>query len=993
MRHRRPRSVAAPTASLAVAALVLSVLVVGSSTAVAADRPDANGADACDVLAAPTADEAGELARECDSRVEVLEERTPWETSYVTEAGKSVLEISVYPTRTDVNGDWEPIDTSLQRSARAGAELDVAAPVLDMQLNGGDTGETKPLGVIESNGHTFKVWFPLPLPEPTVEENRATYELARGVRVVTYVSPSGTGFTPVVELDDREAADWLRQELEAARSKGNLPGSGFDIPLRFEVSDGLTAEAMADGTVHVTDPDGNIVFQAPPAYMWDSSGALPTEPRLPGEEQATAPHGDRAEWAWPGDVVAQMPVRVDGSSMVLSPSADILEDANTAWPVHIDPGFSGQGAADWTMLRTGGYTSSMYRFTDLSSSYPGGGVGRCVGSSACGVNYYIGRLVWEFRGLNSIASLVGSDVDSATFSVWGTSSYNCNPATTELWWTGGINSSSTWTNTGWLGGQSSNTSAQRDGCGQGQGWRDFDALGMLRHTADVDATQITMGLKAADEGSMAGWKRFRNDAKLSVTYNRPPNAPTNVKLSNPSKACASGSSRPQINTKTPTISGTLSDPDGGTVYPSFQVYKVSDGSQVWASAPAGVASGGGVSATVTTTLADGVAYGYRITSHDGAKWSGWSTATCEFVVDTVKPSRPQIVASFGGDAIYESGEERGGVGLSGRFTIRAFASDVTELRYRFSTDSVERRVSFSSPNPAPLEVSFTPTVAGPAALTAEVSDAAGNRSESVTYIFDVAAPKQAGLWKLDDGWGGNAADSGAGTPVNPLGITGATWAIGPETMFGGRSDDKALSFNGSSAFAAGAPAVKTTGAFSVSARVWLSQSSINANNGYTSYTAVSQDGPSQSEFTLGYEPGCTGNQGCWSFRMPDTDFAPTSVAARSDGGVLGDGWVQLVGIYDPAAAGGAKVRLWTCDIGTPTDPGTGIPASFESIRWGSGWTSGGAFTLGRARFDSWWPGLIDQVEVFNGVVLTEDIVARGCLGAAGVTQRSAGAIQ
>lgn len=75
MRHRRPRGVTAPIASLAVAALVLSVLVVGSSTAVAADRPDSEGAEACDVLAAATADEAGELARECNSRVEVLEER------------------------------------------------------------------------------------------------------------------------------------------------------------------------------------------------------------------------------------------------------------------------------------------------------------------------------------------------------------------------------------------------------------------------------------------------------------------------------------------------------------------------------------------------------------------------------------------------------------------------------------------------------------------------------------------------------------------------------------------------------------------------------------------------------------------------------------------------------------------------------------------------------------------------------------------------------
>lgn len=977
----RRRSTSAVRLVAPIAAALALALAVGVPPAGASAMPPVESRNECGVLEARTAEAAASLATSCGERVEVLDERTPWETSYVTEAGKSVLEISVYPTRTDVNGHWEAIDTTIEESSRAGAALDIAAPVLDMQLNGGDTSTSQPLGVIQANGQSFKVWFPLALPEPVVDEDRVTYGLAAGVRVVTYVSPAGTGFTPVVELDDRNAAEWFHDALTKARVAKGLPGSGFDIPLRYEVSDGLTSTAMPDGSVHITDTDRNIVFQAPAAYMWDSSGALPVDPALPGTEQAKPAGGERAEWAWPGDVVAQMPVRVDGSNMVLSPDSSILTSDDTVWPVHIDPGFSGQGAADWTMLRTGGYTSSMYRFTNLSSSYPGGGVGRCVGTASCGVTSYTARLVWQFAGLDGIGAMNASDVDSATFSVWGVSSYNCNAATTELWHTGGINSSSTWGNVPFYSLQTSNTSANRDGCAQGQGWRDFDITGALRYVADTNTNQITFGLKAADESSMAGWKRFRNDAKLSVTYNRPPNAPTGVRLSNPSVACVSGAGRPLINTSTPTIFGTLSDPDGGIVYPSFQVYNVSSGAQAWAAAPAGVSSGSGVSATVSPALVDGVVYGYRITSHDGAKWSGWNTSVCEFVVDTVKPVAPTVTAATSGAAVYEAGKERGGAGIAGAFTLnRGTSTDAIQLQYQFAAGA------WLTATPDALgaaTVTFTPTVAGPVTLKVTSRDAAGNVSDQTSYVFDVAAPKQGSRWKLDEGTGASAADSGVSTPLKPLTITGGTWVAGPETLFGARSDDRALRFNGS-AFATSAPAVTSTGAFSVSARVWLDAAAIGSSS---SFTAVSQDGVARSEFTLGYEPSCTAGQGCWSFRMPNTDSAASAqIAARATTPVVGDRWVQLTGVYDPAAVGGAKVRLWVCDVGTPDDPGDGQPVGYETARSATPWTAGGAFAVGRGKSAEGWLGIVDEVEVYNGVVITGDTVTRGCLAAAGVTQ-------
>ncbi len=223
----RRRSTSAVRLVAPIAAALALALAVGVPPAVASAMPPVESRNECGVLEARTAEAAASLATSCGERVEVLDERTPWETSYVTEAGKSVLEISVYPTRTDVNGHWEAIDTTIEESSRAGAALDIAAPVLDMQLNGGDTSTSQPLGVIQANGQSFKVWFPLALPEPVVDEDRVTYGLAVGVRVVTYVSPAGTGFTPVVELDDRNAAEWFHDALtESAASSTSSPRGG-----------------------------------------------------------------------------------------------------------------------------------------------------------------------------------------------------------------------------------------------------------------------------------------------------------------------------------------------------------------------------------------------------------------------------------------------------------------------------------------------------------------------------------------------------------------------------------------------------------------------------------------------------------------------------------------------------------------------------------------------------------------------------------------------
>lgn len=950
----------------------------------------------CAQREAPTTADASAIAVACKTEVEVLQDRTAWETYYATSEGATRLEMTSFPSRTNVNGEWEPIDTTIGSAVDADGMLPVAAPVFGMTVNGGGAaGAGSPLGVIQRGKHRFEVWFPLALPAPSIDESRAVYELTTGVRLISHISAAGTGFTPVIELDTPAAAVWLETQLNAARVAQGLPGTGLDIPFRTSLSAGLRLVLAEGGAVHVLNAADELIFEAPPSYMWDSSGFIPEDPALPNGQGAPAPEPSesveegngssekaRAEWAWPGDKVAHMPVTLSGSTMVVSPNRTMLQSPATQWPVRIDPGFSGHGAADWTMLRTGGYTSSMYKFTNISSSYPGGGVGRCIGTSACGTSYYISRLVWQYGGLSSIGALAPADVTAASLRVYGESSNNCTAAKTELWHTGGINSASTWSNVQWRAKNSERNEAHRSGCASGPGWREFNALPALQTVAQDNGSTITLGLKATDESTMAGWKRFLNSATLSVTYNRAPATPTLPKLTNPVAPCTTGAGRPAINDTTPQMSGKVTDPDGGTVYADHQIFNVTTGAQLWTARSAGAASGAVFSATLPAgnALSTGVVYGYRLKAWDGARASGWSTV-CEFTIDLTAPTAPTITpVTIGVEAVYEQNVERGGVGLAGKFALDRGVGP--------NADAVSFNYQFTGPTPLsgnePVDpsgkavITFDPQAAGPIVLTVHAVDAAGNLSTPTTYNFDVAASVEDAVWTFDEGTGTTAHDSVGTTDLT---LTGGTWVDGPHTQFGSRDGDTAIRYDGVDDAASGGPVVDTTGSFVVAAHVWLDADRVDDG---VPFTAVGQEGTNAPGFELGVS--MCGTTPCWSFGMADTDTTTATVtkvtAPPTTIPVKGGQWVQLVGEHDES---GNRLRLWVCEIGTPTAPAPAAPSRFETPRTATTWGSTGGFLIGRGEAAGaaghWWPGVIDNVRVFTGEVASEEKIRRLCQGA------------
>jgi hypothetical protein len=329
--------------------------------------------------------------------------------------------------------------------------------------------------------------------------------------------------------------------------------------------------------------------------------------------------------------------------------------------------------------------------------------------------------------------------------------------------------------------------------------------------------------------------------------------------------------------------------------------------------------------------------------------------------------------------VYAEDVERGGVGLTGAFTLsRGNTASVKLFRYSFTGTPEQTATLDAAGNP--VVVSFAPTTTGTVVLTVRAENAQGLLSPERKYSFRVASAKEDAIWMLDDGGGVGAADSSGVAPAQSLTTDGATWTTGPHELFASRAGDHALMFDGVTAQASTGPVVDTTESFAVSAFVWLDAAALGAGK----RTAVSQDGVAQSGFDLSYLPSCpTMPTGCWSVGMTDSDAnGAATTTVTSPVPVTADSWVHLVAAHDAAAQ---RMTLWVCEIGTPDQPGAGNPTSTSADRTATPWRAAGAFVLGRGQADgvasSWWPGKVDNVRVYSGQVVADAKIRRLCQGA------------
>lgn len=900
---------------------------------------------------AVTAADASVLAGRCGEPVEVLDQRTPWETWYALPDGQWRMEVSAKAVRARVGGVWVDVDTLLVR--RPGG-VAVVAPANPMAFSDGSPGV--PLARIERDGHTLAFDVPFALPEPQVDGSQLTYAgVLPGVDLIVLVNDDGTGFSEVLRVGSPEAA-----------ADPRLDELAFDV----EVSDGLELSAV-DGGFEAVDGSGEAVFTSPAPVMWDSSAdaavaeaagdwLTPTRVARVGRlasESAAA----RTVRPTDGDRVAAMGVALDDGVVELSPDVDMFTDPETVWPVYLDPTIVGS-RVEWVSVRNDGYTDYNYSGDQ--------GVGHCgtTGSPMYCSKVFTRRAAWQFRGLQAVGNAEPGDVQSAALSVYGTHSYSCTPYPVEAWWTGVISGATTWSTLSWIRPEQTQSLAHKPACGNAR-WIEFNVTEAGRETARYDADQLTVGLKATDESSSTGWKRYNFDAQLSITFNRAPDTPRDLAISWPTTVPCGG----VVNSPNPILRATASDPNGDSIWTTFLVGNAA-GATVWTAGTGWQASGTSFGVQVPSgVLADGAGYWFAVVATDTGGRSGPWSGRCTFTANTVEPEVvPTVTPVAGQPAVYAENARAGGVGVTGRFSFGPNGvGDVVSFRYGFDDLAMPLSVAVGG------QVAYTPTSAGVHTLSVQSVDVGGLVGPRRDYQFVVDVPGSAGLWLFDEpGSSTTAGDaSGAGHPLTlssaGLRTTGMLAEVDPGAAPPG---DGALHFaTAADEAVSAAPVVSTDRSYTVTAFVKLDDLT-------GAQTAVSQSGAHTSAFELGYRPAgdaaCPG--GCWAFTLAGADSAtaPSPTIVTSEVPAVAGQWTFLAAVYD---AGAHQARLYVAESGAE-------PVSGGDVAFSPGWFATGPLVVGHGRFADvdahGLRGAVDVVRVLTGVASQGELnqYALGSLG-------------
>ncbi|MFF2542646.1 LamG-like jellyroll fold domain-containing protein [Kitasatospora sp. NPDC058063] len=969
MRTAARRSGSLLAAALAAVALTATAVVPAAAATGGTPPPGMTGSqDTAESLAVKDAARSGKP-------VEVLAKRSETSDTVAQPDGKLKTTTYVQPKRVRKNGAWVDLDPTLQ--TLPGGAVAPKGSTADLRFSGGGSG---PLVTMARAGKELKLSWPKPLPKPKV--NGATAEYASILPDVDLrLSATRTGFTQVIVVHTAEAAK--NPELDQLRL--GLQGTG------------LTVGQEADGTLKAKDPSGGgTVFEAPVPVMWDSSkpaavtpdtpatatpNAAPNAPAnapaaapktLKAAPQAEAPAAAPAPGApaaGPGDLAAagygdlpgegakmtRLKVDLPKDGLVLSPDQGMLDAADTVYPVMIDPAWNTPHAGDWAGVSRSYPNQAYWHFTYNSSYVHDWGVGYCGDTSRCAPTD-VKRAFFQVSN-----PFVGKQILSATFGTYESWSYSCDARPVELWNTGYISPGLNWNGQNASGFwsrylQTINTAKGWSGSCPG-GWLEYGEDGAVRNLVQDAANwgwpTISFGLKAQNEGDTLAWKRFTDDAYLSVYYNlRPNQIPMSDMTMSPGSVCQYPGIK--IN-KMPQVTTRASDPDGEAIGVQFAV-GWNDGSGLrrrwWSTGSEDAApgwdtfkaSGSMFSWPLPTGLPQNLQLDWEARAWDGAQWGPWSSdgdpTGCYFIVDTSAPDGPAITS----DAYPGSKDATAalpwtdGVGKNGYFTLKSAATDVVKYQWGLDT-SPSAANEIATGGGAGQTVRVQPQTAGVHFLSARAVDGAGNASQPETYYFNVLSGQtQRTGWSMDDAAGGTSVAGTGGSFEATLGsgtTPGAPGHLAEGLAFDGTANGYAETQGN---------VLDTTRGFAVSA--WVNLTGDTTRN----RVAVSENGNWAARFALGL---MNGKWAMWTSSQ-DTNAVYTLEAASSDTPVVLGQWTHLVGVYDPTAK--------TSTLYVNGVPGTPVPVI-------AAWDARGPLEFGRSKWHgNWtdpWKGSVDEVRLWD----------------------------
>ncbi|MEU9782780.1 LamG-like jellyroll fold domain-containing protein [Streptomyces phaeochromogenes] len=925
------------------------------------------------------------------TRVEVTGERSERTTVYGNPDGYTfTLEESAVPVRVPKpGGGWQVPDATLE--VRSDGAVAPKAAAVEMEFSGG--GESDPLVKISERGRSLQLGWRGKLPTPELHGASALYqEVLPGVDLKVTASVEGFRHVLVVKTPEAAASDELRQ---------------IDYSLKARDLDILEGKA---GNLTAVDDDGNRVFRAPPAQMWDSAGAaagtqtMSLTASAAGATEAgaadPAKNSDSSEEGvepGPSDTVVRMDVDVTEDALSVVPDGNMLSKTDaSAFPLYIDPNIT-WSESERTLLRDDGYESYGWGNGD-------DGLGKGVGE--CGVwnNYYCGpgyvqRLYFEF----SPASLKGKRVLDASFKVTEPWAFQCDPRWVDLVRTkDNISSSTTWTSRpmGWdLMGDRYVSAGRGSLCdpdspdapiefNDNPDESNENLTPTVRDFAAGKFARFTLMVKAHDESDTGAWKRFKNDAVLSVDFVGLPDKPTGIGVNIGNKpVCETSSSDPLIaSSLEPQLMATAQTKSGGEKDAQLRVYfdldqRTSDGA--WSDAAAGTGdlspstgyTGDGKTVTKNwSKLTEGTLYRYRawVRSYynGGSYLSGPSNASttgwCYFKPDPTRPKAPTItVGSPYSECTSSVCSAGGGPGVKGTFTFGP-ATGETNVAYQYKLSSEDAWSSAITGSTVTRDI--VPERSGTYSLYVRAKDSLGWGAQNVVDFLVAAGEPTVGRWHFDES-SGAALDSATtdGNDDASLGGDAARDDRGRRGLVTHDAEgqplesavtDKGLVLNGSSGYAAtDGQVLETRSSYTLAAWVRVDPT---ANH---TLTVLSQS-PTASPWTQKFSPfylsyGVDGSD-YWSMRVLSTDHTYHEVKSShsSSRGV----WTHVAGVHD---ATNRTISLYVNGVFQgSTDAGTS-------------WEADGPLQIGRVlhadTYKDFMHGSIDEPAVWQRALTPKEI--------------------
>ncbi|MFJ8853222.1 LamG domain-containing protein [Streptomyces sp. NPDC102437] len=916
-----------------------------------------------------------------------MEERTERETVFANPDGTTfTLEKSVAPVRVAArDGGWVDPDATLVK--KTDGSVGPKAAAVDLSFSPGGAGAN--LVTIAEGAQSVSLGWPGTLPAPRLDGTRAVYE----------------NVLPDVDLVLTATVEGFRQVLAVKTPEAAANPALARIEYRLG-TENLTVRSSAGGGVDALDGNGRPVFRSPAAQMWNSAGddTAPAAAQRslylagPAQADADAPvpagpeeEGDPLAGPGAGDASSVLSLAVTEKSVTVEPDPELLAATDEAdFPLYIDPSIE-LNESERTVLSSDGDV-----FWNFSGGDNGMSVGKCGSAVIGGISYYCGngyvnRMYFEFDP----GKLKGKHILDARFAVTETWSFSCDARWVDLERTNNISPSSKWpgpTKLDQMGDR--NVSAGRgSNCSPSQPrapieFHDYapepdeNLTPTVRNFAAGKISRLTLMLMAKDEKDTISWKRFDDDAVLSVDYVGKPAKPSAIGLvTGSSQTCTTTESAPAIATDpTPALTATAQTESGGERGASLRIVMSLDkktgttwtkatGDMLAPSSPIG--DNVKVTDSFPTTLEENTLYRYRAwtRSYYGSEYlagpsNASTTGWCYFKVDSKAPKPPTITFSSTGpytQCLPNDCTPGGKPGLAGAFTLGPAAGDVnTAYRYKLSTDN-----AWSAYVPgATVKIAPVPPTSGTMTLQVEAKDTYGpGAGNSVDFVVK-EGDGPVGRWNFHDS-GNEAVDSSTADPDLRDNATLAGGAV--RTTQGRRGEitvkpatdtspaekvtDSGLSLNGTSGYAATAgPVIDTRASYTVGAWVRLDTDTRNA-------TVMGQDGVNRSPFLLGYEQSTKK----WSLREASAD-APAGGTwsyqrVSSKNAAVPKVWTHLAGVFN---AVDNTISLYV----------NGEPQG--TVQSTTPWAATGPLQIGRVHssgtYVDYFPGVIDEAAVWQAAL-------------------------